>query len=81
MIRIYKTLFLITAMVISTIVFAQAPPPPNGDGSDPVTGGNSTVPPSGGGAPIGSGIGLLVLMGAAYGGKKYYQFRKTLQEE
>lgn len=49
---------------------AQPPPPPNGN-SNP--GGNTPV---GGGAPIGSGVALLIALGGAYGGKKFYDFKK-----
>jgi len=42
------------------------PPPPN---------------PSGGGGPVGApidgGLGILLAMGVAYGGRKYYQARKS----
>lgn len=54
---------LITA---ATTLLAQNPPHPNG-GNDPNSGGNTPV---GGGAPIDGGISLLMLLGAAYGGKK-----------
>ncbi|MCF8302559.1 MAG: hypothetical protein K9I94_04715 [Bacteroidales bacterium] len=57
---------------------AQTPPPPNGDGEgnsqDPTSGGNTPV---GGGAPIGSGTLLLLGLGAAYGGKKVWDFHRT----
>nr|NQU90078.1 hypothetical protein [Bacteroidota bacterium] len=46
----------------------QPPPPPPGHGS------MGNVP--GDGAPIGSGITFLLLLGAAYGGKKVYDFSK-----
>lgn len=49
-------------------VFAQTPPPPNnGDSSG---GGNTPV---GGGAPVGSGIALLMAFGSIYGAAKYQQ--------
>jgi len=58
-------------MAIGQIVQAQAPaPPPPGD-----KGGNTNVP-GGGGAPVGSGIVLLITMAAGYGGKKVYDFGK-----
>ena len=56
---------------------AQTPPPPNNNG-----GGSSNPPngntPVGGGVPIGSGMALLIALGAAYGSKKVYDFRKHL---
>jgi hypothetical protein len=61
---------------ISAISLAQPgpPPPPEGHGSD----GNQA--PSGGTAPIGSGLLMLLGMGAAYGAKKVYNSRKKLEE-
>ena len=69
--HIVKTLTLIAFTLLSVGAFAQVPPPPpSGHGS----GGNQ---PAGGGAPVGSGIGLLMALGAAYGGKKVYQEYKS----
>jgi len=45
------------------------PPPPGGHGSN----GNQ-VP--GGGAPIGSGVALLIALGLGYGTKKVYDYKK-----
>jgi hypothetical protein len=57
---------------ISAITIAQpAPPPPGNHGMD----GNQ-----GGAAPIGSGLAILLTMGAAYGGKKIFDARKRLEE-
>jgi hypothetical protein len=50
---------------------AQTPPPPNG-GDNPGSGNT----PVGGGAPVAGGIGILLVLGAAYGGKKVYQVFK-----
>ncbi len=70
--HIVKTLTLIAFTLLSVGAFAQVPPPPpSGHGS----GGNQ--PASGGGAPVGSGIGILMALGAAYGGKKVYQEYKS----
>ena len=52
---------------------AQTPPPPNGNGGDPTSSGNTPV---GGGAPIGSGVAILLVLGAGYGGKKVYDYKK-----
>ncbi|MDA3943816.1 MAG: hypothetical protein PF694_09805 [Bacteroidetes bacterium] len=67
---------LILAIIIfaSTQLIAQGPPPPPGD---PSAGGEIV----GGGAPIGSGIALLLGLGAAYGGRKVYQYWKSQKEE
>ncbi len=72
--NIIKSLATLITITLLTINFstAQTPPPPNG-GSDPSQGGNTPV---GGGAPIAGGIGILMALGAAYGGKKVYDFRK-----
>lgn len=66
-IKTFATLITITLLTIN--LSAQTPPPPNG-GGDP--GGGNT--PVGGGAPIAGGIGILLALGAAYGGKKVYDF-------
>ena len=59
-------LILLGFMTIAQISLAQAPTPPSGDkGSN-----NNGVP--GGGAPIGSGMVLLIAMAAGYGGKKVF---------
>jgi len=53
---------------LSTISFPQ-PPPPGGHGQ----GGNGTP---GGSAPIGSGLFILLGLGATYGAKKVYHYKK-----
>jgi hypothetical protein len=63
-------LITITLLTINLSGYAGAPPPP------PPPGHNSTGNVPGGGAPIAGGIGILLAMGAAYGGKKVYEFRK-----
>jgi len=67
------TLFVLVLIVPPTSVFAQDPPPPPPPGGGHGAGG-SQIP--GGGAPIGSGLVLLIAMAAGYGGKKVYNFRK-----
>ena len=70
--------------IITTAIFlfaisalsAQTPPPPNNNGggsSNPTDGGNTPV---GGGAAIGGGIAILLALGAGYGGKKIYDWKK-----
>ena len=68
-----KSVAVALTVMLFTIHFspAQTPPPPNG-GGDP--GGGNTPDP--GGAPIAGGIGFLLALGAAYGGKKVYDFKK-----
>jgi hypothetical protein len=69
-----KTLATLTTITLLTInLSAQTPPPPNG-GDTPGQGGNTPV---GGGAPIAGGIGILLALGAAYGGKKVWDYRYT----
>jgi len=60
---------LITITLLTINLSAQTPPPPNGGGNP---GSGNT--PVGGGAPIGGGIGILLVLGAAYGGKKVYNY-------
>jgi hypothetical protein len=63
---------LITITLLAINLLGQTPPPPNG-GETPGEHGNTPV---GGGAPIAGGIGILLALGAAYGGKKVYDNRK-----
>ena len=49
---------------------ADAPPPPP-------PGHNTTGNVPGGGAPIGSGMAILLALGAAYGGKKFTITKNT----
>lgn len=73
-----KIIHLLAVVVLTMTgngLLAQVPPPPpSGHGA----GGNQ---PAGGGAPIGSGIGILLALGAAYGGKKIYQAWKNQEEQ
>jgi hypothetical protein len=67
------TVFFLTFTVALSSLFAQ--PMPGGDPSgDP---GNSPV---GGYAPVGSGLVILLALGAGYGSKKVYNARKKLVE-
>ena len=56
------------------MVLAQGPPPPP-DGAHGQSGNQPAG--QGGGAPIGSGIAILLSLGAAWGGKKVYQAYKN----
>lgn len=49
----------------------EPPPPPSGHG------GNGNAPA---GAPIDGGLGILLAMGAAYGGKKAFSAYRTWKE-
>ncbi|MCF8334801.1 MAG: hypothetical protein K9I47_11680 [Bacteroidales bacterium] len=68
---------IIAALLITTlplISFGQdVPPPPESHGE--------TTDQAPRGAPIGGGVAMLIAMGAAYGGKKYYDYRKKLKNE
>jgi hypothetical protein len=67
------TVFFITFTVALNSLIAQPMP-----GGDPSGGGNN--PPVGGYAPIGSGLIILLAMGAGYGTKKVYNARKKILE-
>ncbi len=56
-------------MIGGIALMSQTPPPPP---DNPSSGGG----PVGGGAAIGSGIAILLALGAGYGAKKVYDFRK-----
>jgi len=60
----------IVLMISRFSLLAQAPPVP------PTNAGTGGDPVGGGGAPIGSGLILLILLAAGYGGKKVYEVRK-----
>jgi len=74
--------FIFIFMLLATLLFGVnsiyadnvAPPPPGNHG----TSGNDSL---GGGAPIGGGLFILLGLGAAYGGKKWYDHRKRPLEE
>ena len=72
-----KLLLLTLFAINSQLLFAQGAPPPPPDGH-----GGDTNQPAGDGAPIGSGLAILLSLGAAYGGKKVWDFRKkSLREQ
>ena len=62
-----KTVLIISTLFMSSLSFAQMPDPP---GSGTGAGGDGDSGIGGGGAPIGSGFAMLIVMGAAYAGKK-----------
>ena len=65
--------FTMLLLVFSTYTLAASdPPPPPGGGSN--TQGNKL----GGKAPIGSGLLILMGLGAAYGGRKIYKKPKPV---
>ncbi|MCB2219693.1 MAG: hypothetical protein KQI35_04795 [Bacteroidetes bacterium] len=66
-----SSFLLLLSPVFINSVFADAPPDPGGDPNG--TGGGTPV----GGSPIGSGMVLLMSLGAAYGIKKVYRFNQS----
>jgi len=71
---LFLTGFLFTMLMFTNQTFADnPPPPPSGHGS------NGNQAPAG--APIDGGLGILLAMGAVYGGKKLYQARKDKQKD
>ncbi len=71
---LYLMVFILS-LISSQVLYPQAPPNPPGE-----HGGSNNVP-NGGGAPIGSGLFILIGMGLAYGGKKIYASWKENLEE
>jgi len=70
----YITAALTLALVfVATIALTQGPPDPPGD---PGIGG----PPVGGGASLEGGIGFLIGLATAWGGRKLYLLRKKKEE-
>lgn len=68
-----KLLIFSLLLIVGQQLLAQGPPPPPGNPST----GNETV---GGAAPISGGIGILMLLGFAYGTKKTYKIWKSKEE-
>ena len=66
-------LFIVVPVIIASASAPPPPPPPGGPG-----GGDNPI--GGGPAPIGSGLVMLISMGAAYGAKRVYNARKRLEE-
>jgi hypothetical protein len=65
-------LFVVVPVIVSIAQGPPPPPPPGGPGTSDT--------PIGGAAPVGSGLVMLISMGAAYGAKKIYNARKRLEE-
>ncbi len=60
-------------LIISSSLYADAPPPPGGN---PVTGrAGANATPIGGGASIGGGLLILAVLGVGYAAKKWYDTR------
>jgi hypothetical protein len=66
-------------MVVPQYSLSQAPPPPPEDEEGYGHGSShDSPPPEGGSAPLGSGVAILLAMGAGYGVWKY---RKEMKKE
>jgi hypothetical protein len=72
--KIISALTIAIMLIVPLFVAAQSDGPGN-PGDEP------NGPPLGGGAPIGSGVGILILLGAAYGGKKLYHLYTDQKED
>jgi len=72
-IKITTIVFLIFILPFISVGQGNVPPPPDNHGES----GDQ----ENGSAPIGGGIAMLLTMGAAYGGKKYYDYRKKMKNE
>jgi hypothetical protein len=69
---------ILLSLFIASVVLADPPAPPGGNGgpgSTPVSNGGTPV-----GAPIDGGLSILLAMGATYGAKKLYHARKEKHE-
>ena len=71
---ITQILFTFIFVLFALVGFSQAPPPPP-------PGHGQTGNQSGGDAPIGSGLVILMSLGAAYGSRKLYKMKKDNLEE
>lgn len=67
MVRNIRIIAIIVSMFVGTFSYAQLTEPGGGDGSAPTDGGIA-----GGGAPIGSGLALIVGMSLAYASTKTF---------
>jgi hypothetical protein len=69
--KIIQTLVIALLFTVPVALMAQPSPhggPGGGTGTTPAGGG-----PPGGGAPIGSGLVVMLVLGAAYGSKKVFE--------
>jgi hypothetical protein len=76
-----KKLIIIAAIIAFPVAMAFSQPNPGQNaGGTPAGGTGGGAPIGGGAAPIGSGIAILLALGAGYGSKKLYDARKKLAE-
>ncbi len=62
--------------MLTSQMFAQAPPAPPTNSGGSANHGSISDQPDPNGAPLDGGLSILLLMGAAYGGKKIQGMRK-----
>lgn len=82
-----KILFILVFILTSTLSyngFAQGPPPPpggsfNGQHTGGGHGQGGNFGPAA--APVGGGLEILLLLGAAYAGRKVYRLKNKEEEE
>lgn len=74
--KIMKNIIVIAIISLAPLLGLAQPIPPSGAGH----GSGANQP--GNGAPLDGGLSILILMGAAFGGKKIYSLRKkdTIKE-
>ena len=71
----------IFAFILSFSLNAQDPPHPDDGSAGGGTGNGGPINgPAGGGAGLAGGIGVLLSLGGAYGGRKVYQGWKKLND-
>lgn len=70
--RIIHKLLLLLSIIIASTLWSVAQPNPGGNSGGEGTAGD----PIGGDAPIGSGVMIMLAMGAAWAGKKTYDAHK-----
>ena len=69
-------MLLVLFLGLNLTAFSQgAPPPPPAEGH-----GQTGNLPAGGGAPLGSGLAMLLVLGVAYAGKRAYD-NKTAEKK
>ncbi|MFZ4464191.1 MAG: hypothetical protein ACOYN5_10100 [Bacteroidales bacterium] len=74
--KLFKTLDVIGLVLLSTIIYAQEVPSPLPGGGHGGSGKQES-----GGVPVGTGIGILLSLGAAYGGKNLYNAKQDKDDE
>ena len=71
------SLLIVVFGLFAVAGYTQPPPPPGGSSGSSNGQGNKI----GGSGPVGSGLFILLGLGAAYGGKKIYNLRKSKEED